>query len=142
MIIFGGRLIVAESALILPATTQVITEDGEYAGRLYQENRQLVKLGDIPEHVQEAFIAIEDQRFYSHAGVDFRSVMRAVYRDLIALDKVEDADQYLGRVVGEGEFTLSEMSIFDQGTYYIVPYNPLTDQTGTRSNTVRLSLLD
>lgn len=120
----------------------MITEDGEYAGRLYQENRQLVKLEDIPEHVQEAFIAIEDQRFYSHAGVDFRSVMRAVYRDLIALGKVEDADQYLGRVVGEGEFTLSEMSIIDQGSYYIVPYNPLTDQSGTRSNTVRLSLLD
>ena len=53
-----------------------------------------------------------------------------------------EADQYLGRAVGAGKFTLSEMSIFDQGSYYIVPYNPLTDQTGTRSNTVRLSLFD
>src|SRR5699024_3073883 len=46
---------------------------------------------DIPDHVQEAFIAIEDQRFYSHAGVDFQSVVRALYRDIIALDKVEGA---------------------------------------------------
>src|SRR5699024_11657952 len=65
-IIFGGRLVVDETALILPATTQVVTEDGEYAGRLYQENRQLVQLKEIPTHVQEAFIAIEDHCFYSH----------------------------------------------------------------------------
>src|SRR5690625_4592478 len=90
-IIFGGRLVVDETALILPATTQVVTEEGDYAGRLYQENRQLVRLRDVPEHVQEAFIAIEDQRFYSHAGVDFRGVVRAVYRDIIAFDKVEGA---------------------------------------------------
>src|SRR5699024_7206251 len=68
-IIYGGRLVVDEKALILPATTTVVTEDGDYAGRLYQENRELVRLADIPDHVQEAFIAIEDQRFYSHAGV-------------------------------------------------------------------------
>src|SRR5690625_609699 len=90
-IIFGGRLVVDETALILPATTQVVTEEGDYAGRLYQENRQLVRLRDVPEHVQEAFIAIEDQRFYSHAGVDFRGVVRAVYRDIVAFDKVEGA---------------------------------------------------
>jgi len=90
-IIYGGRLVVDEKALILPATTTVVTEDGDYAGRLYQENRELVRLADIPDHVQEAFIAIEDQRFYSHAGVDFQSVVRALYRDIIALDKVEGA---------------------------------------------------
>ncbi|WP_440896226.1 transglycosylase domain-containing protein [Amphibacillus sp. Q70] len=90
-IIYGGRLIVDEKALVLPATTLVVTEDGDYAGRLYQENRQLVSLDEIPEHVREAFIAIEDRRFYSHAGVDFKSVMRAVYRDIITLDKAEGA---------------------------------------------------
>lgn len=90
-IIFGGRIVVDEAALVLPARTQVVTEAGEYAGQLYQQNRELVRLEEIPDHVQEAFIAIEDQRFYSHAGVDFRGVVRAVYRDLIAFDKVEGA---------------------------------------------------
>lgn len=90
-IIYGGRLVVDQEALVMPATTTVVTEDGDYAGRLYQENRKLVQLSEIPDHVQEAFIAIEDVRFYSHAGVDFRSVARAVYRDIVALDKVEGA---------------------------------------------------
>ncbi|WP_017472406.1 transglycosylase domain-containing protein [Amphibacillus jilinensis] len=90
-IIYGGGLIVDERDLVLPATTTVVTEDGEAAGRLYTENRQLVEFNQIPEHVWQAFIAVEDQRFYNHAGVDFRAVMRAVYRDVIAFDKVEGA---------------------------------------------------
>jgi penicillin-binding protein 2A len=90
-IIYGGGLIVDEKKMVLPATTTVVTEDGTYAGRLYTENRLLTTLSDVPEHVLTAFIATEDERFYSHAGVDFRSVLRAVYKDIIALDKVEGA---------------------------------------------------
>src|SRR5690625_6321875 len=46
---------------------------------------------DLPEYVQEAFIAVEDRRFYQHKGVDPRSIVRAVYRDIIARGKVEGA---------------------------------------------------
>src|SRR5699024_314622 len=42
-------------------------------------------------HVKDAFIAIEDKRFYNHSGVDFRSSVRAIYRDVIARSKVEGA---------------------------------------------------
>ncbi|MCZ0703298.1 penicillin-binding protein 2A [Natronobacillus azotifigens] len=90
-ILYGGALIVDDEALILPATTTIQTEDGIQVGRVFSENRQLVTLDQIPDHVQAAFIAVEDERFYRHAGVDFRSVMRAVYRDIVAFDKVEGA---------------------------------------------------
>lgn len=90
-IIYGGGLIVDEKKMVLPATTHVITEAGDSAGRLYTENRVLVELSDIPEHVLTAFIATEDERFYTHAGVDFRSVLRALYKDIVAFDKVEGA---------------------------------------------------
>ena len=36
-----------------------------------------VPLSEIPQHVQQAFIAAEDKRFYEHKGVDERSVIRA-----------------------------------------------------------------
>ncbi|WP_067840174.1 transglycosylase domain-containing protein [Amphibacillus sediminis] len=90
-IIYGGGLIVDQEALILPATTSVVTEDGTEIGQLYTENRQLVELDQIPDHVLQAFIAVEDERFYQHAGIDFKSVIRAVYRDIRAFDKVEGA---------------------------------------------------
>jgi len=90
-IIYGGRLIVDEKDLILPATTIVETEEGTLVSRIYQENRELASISQVPEHVQNAFVAVEDVRFFEHAGVDFQSVMRAVYRDIVALDKVEGA---------------------------------------------------
>lgn len=90
-ILFGGAFIVDEEDLILDATTTIETSDGEVIGKLYKENREPVTLNQIPEHVQQAFIAIEDRRFYDHSGVDFISVVRAVYRDIIAMSKVEGA---------------------------------------------------
>ncbi|TRM11853.1 PBP1A family penicillin-binding protein [Lentibacillus cibarius] len=90
-ILFGGNFVVDEEDLIPDATTTFETREGEVIGKLYNENRIPVTMDDIPEYVQKAFIAIEDRRFYDHGGIDFRSVVRAVYRDIIAMDKVEGA---------------------------------------------------
>ena len=43
-----------------------------------------VELDDLPDHVRQAFIAIEDRRFYDHSGVDFRGTLRAVFTNLRA----------------------------------------------------------
>jgi len=40
-------------------------------------NRVYVKLDKIPEHLQHAFVAIEDERFYTHNGIDIQGIMRA-----------------------------------------------------------------
>ncbi|PAV29279.1 penicillin-binding protein [Virgibacillus profundi] len=90
-ILFGGKLVVDEEKLILDLTTTIETSDGEVIGKLYNENRSFVDIEQVPKHVKNAFIAVEDVRFYEHAGIDFRSVMRAVYRDIIAMSKVEGA---------------------------------------------------
>jgi penicillin-binding protein 1A len=42
-----------------------------------EENRKVIPLERIPEHVREAVIAIEDERFYRHNGVDPRAILRA-----------------------------------------------------------------
>jgi penicillin-binding protein 1A len=48
-----------------------------------------VALDSLPEHVPQAFLAIEDQRFYEHSGVDFRGVVRAVWRNVRAGELVQ-----------------------------------------------------
>ena len=40
-------------------------------------NREYVKLDRIPDHMQQAFVAIEDERFYEHNGIDLQSIARA-----------------------------------------------------------------
>ena len=42
-----------------------------------EENRKVVPLEQIPRHVRQAVIAIEDERFYRHNGVDPRAILRA-----------------------------------------------------------------
>src|SRR4051812_31970733 len=54
-ILYGGRLIVNEEALILDTTT-IETANGEIIGKLYNENRTMVQIDQIPDHVKNAFI--------------------------------------------------------------------------------------
>lgn len=90
-IIYFGSLVVDDDKLILDETTIIETSDGEVIAEIYNENRKSVSIDEVPDHVKDAYIAIEDRRFYDHAGVDIISVMRAVYKDIIAMSKVEGA---------------------------------------------------
>jgi len=91
LVLFGGLLVVDKEKLILDETTTIETVEGEVMALLYNENRSLVSLDQVPKHVQDSFIAIEDVRFYEHRGLDYRSIVRAVYKDIVAQKKVEGA---------------------------------------------------
>ena len=49
----------------------VYSSDGHELAEFYLERRSFIPHYKIPAMVKNAFIAIEDQRFYSHSGVDF-----------------------------------------------------------------------
>jgi penicillin-binding protein 1A len=46
-----------------------------------EENRKVVPIEEIPAHVRNAVVAIEDERYYRHHGVDVRAVLRALSAD-------------------------------------------------------------
>jgi penicillin-binding protein 1A len=74
-----------EKALPDPAQRSVIyAADGKTALATIwlDENRRVVPLSGIPKRVRNAVIAIEDDRFYQHEGVDFRGIARAAVTDL------------------------------------------------------------
>jgi len=60
--------------------SEVIANDGTLMGKYYTErgNRSNVKYRDISSNVTNALIATEDERFYTHAGIDFKSTLRAL----------------------------------------------------------------
>ncbi len=56
--------------------------DGRDMAEFYRERRFFVPPSGIPEQVKNAFIAVEDKRFYSHHGIDLKGIMRALHRDV------------------------------------------------------------
>ena len=52
---------------------------------------KVTELENIPYHTQKAFISIEDKRFYSHNGIDFRALMRALVNNVKSFSLKEGA---------------------------------------------------
>ena len=82
------RSVIADSPEVTPEdvspagfTSFVYTKDGKKLGEFVASgsNRVYKKLEEIPEDMQHAFVAIEDERFYEHNGVDVKGIMRAAY---------------------------------------------------------------
>src|SRR5687767_6590428 len=62
-------------------SSEVYAVDGTLMGKYYLErgNRSNVSYRDISRHVINALVATEDERFYDHAGIDFKSTLRAIF---------------------------------------------------------------
>ncbi len=57
--------------------TEVISSDGKTLGKYFLENRTPVRFEDLPDHLVQALVATEDERFYEHSGIDARGTLRA-----------------------------------------------------------------
>lgn len=68
-----------ENPSILQAT-EVYADEGTLMGKYYLErgNRSNVQYKDISGYVVDALVSTEDERFYQHSGIDFKSTLRAV----------------------------------------------------------------
>jgi penicillin-binding protein 1A len=73
-----------ENPTILEAT-QVISEDGMPLGTFFspQENREIIPYEKISPYMIDAIIAIEDERYYRHSGIDFKGLLRVMVKSLI-----------------------------------------------------------
>ncbi|SHE33513.1 transglycosylase domain-containing protein [Desulforamulus putei] len=62
--------------------TSIYDKDGNLVTRIGTENREPIKLDEVPQVVKDAFLATEDERFYDHHGINFRSLGRALFKNL------------------------------------------------------------
>lgn len=73
---------------------RVFSADGVLLGEFGEERRNLTPIAEIPAVMKNAVLAIEDARFYSHGGVDYRGLLRAAIANL-------------GRVKSQGASTIT-----------------------------------
>jgi 1A family penicillin-binding protein len=91
-----GTFFILMQVLPLPeppvlAGSTVYGRNNEVIARLYVEDRIPVSMAELPPYLGQAMIAVEDYRFFRHAGVDFLGIGRAAVRNLVAMRIVEGA---------------------------------------------------
>jgi penicillin-binding protein 1A len=69
--------------------TEVFADDGSVIGEFAVERRIVVNFDEIPRYLQLALLAAEDDQFYHHSGVNYFSVLRAAYKNLVSMRKAE-----------------------------------------------------
>jgi len=57
--------------------TEIVSADGETLGKFFIDNRTPVAFEDLPQNMVDALVSTEDERFYSHSGIDGYGTLRA-----------------------------------------------------------------
>lgn len=99
-------------------STTVYDREGNQITKLVAENsnRVYVTLDKIPLHMQHAFIAIEDERFYDHNGIDIQGIMRAGIKALTSGDLSQGASTITQQLLKNNVFITwtDESSVLDK----------------------------
>lgn len=82
---FGYEFEISKDDLQINVSNSVIVDkDGNTLANLSgDEKRKIISLDEMTEYLPKAYIAIEDERFYEHGGVDFKRTLGAVLNTLI-----------------------------------------------------------
>ena len=88
-------------------STTVYDRNGKVITKLVAENsnRVYVTIDKIPEHLQHAFVAIEDERFYTHNGIDIQGILRAGTTALTSGDLSQGASTITQQLLKNNVFT-------------------------------------
>jgi len=68
-----------------PVTSRVHAGDGALVAEFAREQRVFVPIEQIPDHVKNAFVAVEDARFFEHEGLDYAGIARAMVSNVGAV---------------------------------------------------------
>ncbi len=82
--------------------TTLYGDDDQPFASLFEQRRILVPLAQVPAHLKQALLAVEDAQFYQHRGINPWAILRASWSNLRALHTVEGAStitQQLARVL-------------------------------------------
>ena len=76
---WGQDFEITEEELVMAGNSIVYDSEGNALAELSgDENRKVIKLEDMAENLPKAYVAIEDERFYNHNGVDFKRTTAAI----------------------------------------------------------------
>ncbi len=76
---WGDDFEISEEELLLKGNSVIYDSEGKVLAELSgDENRKIIKMEDMSKYLPKAYVAIEDERFYEHSGVDYKRTAGAI----------------------------------------------------------------
>ena len=104
----------AENSLVYAEPTSRGADPPELAQLTGNNNRILVESDEISPNIKHAVIAIEDQRFYEHDGVDYKGIGRALYQDVLARSAAQGGSTITQQFVKNALAAQGDRSVFQK----------------------------
>jgi len=67
--------------------SEVYSADSVLIGKYFLFDRQPIAYEEVPKNLIEALVAIEDERFYEHSGIDYKSLLRVAFKTILMQDQ-------------------------------------------------------
>ena len=68
-----------------PNATEILDRNGKRLYTYFLQIRETAQSKEIPSFVKNAFVSVEDKRFYEHSGIDLKRVIKAIIVDIITM---------------------------------------------------------
>lgn len=96
--------------------TNIVDKDGNVIQQLsdYTSNRITIEYEDMPENLQNAFVAVEDSRFFEHKGIDVKGIIRALFANVTSGGISEGASTITQQLIKNNVFNAAagETNVF------------------------------
>ncbi|MCB0592645.1 MAG: transglycosylase domain-containing protein [Lewinellaceae bacterium] len=92
--------------------SDIYTSDSLLLGRYYNEYRTVVPVEEIPQHVLDALVATEDERFFQHQGIDYRSWARVLVKTILQGDEGSGGGSTISQQLAKNLFPRRDYLVF------------------------------
>ncbi len=92
-------------------STKVFTADGQPLDQFFVHNRTYIPLDSIPKKFIQALIATEDQKFYDHWGVNLERILKAVVKNVLAMDLTKEGASTITQQLARNLYLSQEVTI-------------------------------
>ena len=95
--------------------SEVYSADSVLIGKYYLFDRQPIAFDEMPDHLIESLVAVEDRRFYDHKGIDYRSLFRVGFKTILLGDSSSGGGSTLSQQLAKNLYPREA-----RGSFYLI----------------------